>query len=165
MEFFCQPAEQRLVILGHAFGFHAQVRVIQTTAALGANQRANEFQRIAHGQPVHGFLEGGGLVQLVLFTADHQPGADMFGQHDDGFFVQQALFLRFLQVGREFAVQAFRALIVGGKQLGLYAQQVTPVGGLALVDGEIYPQIREVMAHRAIRGPHGVGRQCGDQRH
>ncbi|MCY1433995.1 hypothetical protein D9M71_500390 [compost metagenome] len=44
-----QSAEQRLVILGHAFGFHAQVRVVDTALALGANQRADELQRVAHG--------------------------------------------------------------------------------------------------------------------
>ena len=89
----------------------------------------------------------------------------MFGQDDDGFVIQQALVPGLLQVGGEFAVQAFGALIVGGKQFGLDAQQIAAVGGGALIDREIDAQVRQVMAHRAVRGPHGVGRKCGDQRH
>ncbi|MNF85795.1 hypothetical protein D3C84_682060 [compost metagenome] len=65
----------------------------------------------------------------------------MFRQHHDGFVIQQTLIPGLLQVSGELAVQAFRALVIGRKQLGLDAQQVAPVGGLALVDGEIDPQV------------------------
>jgi hypothetical protein len=64
-----------------------------------------QTQRVARRQPVHRF-------QVLAwysssFAADHQPGADMLGQHHHGFFVQQPWSCA-LQVGREFAVQAFR---------------------------------------------------------
>ena len=65
----------------------------------------------------------------------------------------------------EFAVQAFGALIVGGKQFGLDAKQIAAIGGCALIDREIDPQVRQVMTHRAVRGPHGVGRKGGNQCH
>ena len=89
----------------------------------------------------------------------------MFGQHDDGFFIQQALVLGLLQIGRQLAVQALGALIVGGKQLGLDAQQIAAISGCALVDREIDTQVRQVMTHRTVRGPHGVGRKGGNQCH
>ncbi|MGF6616100.1 hypothetical protein ABH910_002993 [Pseudomonas sp. YL-218 TE3947] len=148
-----------------AFILHPQVRIVETATALGTDQGADELQRIAHRQPVHRFLERSGLVQLIFFATDHQPGTDMFGQYDDGFFIQQALILSLLQVSRELAVQAFGALIIGGEQLGLDTQQIAAIGGGALIDRKADTQIRQVMTHRTVRGPHGVGREDGDQRH
>ncbi|MNR26539.1 hypothetical protein D3C85_1437590 [compost metagenome] len=89
----------------------------------------------------------------------------MFRQHDDGFFIQQALVPGLLQIGRELAVQALGALVVGGKQLGLDAQQVAAIGGCALIDGDVDTQVRQVVTHRTVRGPHRVGREGGNQCH
>ncbi len=89
----------------------------------------------------------------------------MFRQHHDGFVIQQALILGLLQIRREFAVQAFGALVVGGKQLGLDAQQVAAVGGRALIDRQFDAQVRQVMPRRPVRRPHGVGGQGGNKGH
>ncbi|MCY1439790.1 hypothetical protein D9M71_560410 [compost metagenome] len=139
--------------------------IVQTVAALGADQRLGELQGIAHRQPVHGLLEGAGLIQLILLAADHQPGTDVLRQHDDGLAVQQTLVPGCLQIGRELAVQTLGALIIGGKQFGLNAQQIATVRRRALVDSQVDPQIRKVMTHRPVCGPHRVGREGGEQRH
>ncbi len=106
-----------------------------------------------------------GLVQLIFLATEHQPGADMFRQDHDGLVVDQALVPGLLQVGREFAVQAFQALVVGGEQLRLDAQQVATVGRCALIDGEVDAQVRQVMRHGAVRGPDQVGGDGGNQGH
>ncbi|MNL70132.1 hypothetical protein D3C87_1950880 [compost metagenome] len=62
-------------------------------------------------------------------------------------------------------MQALGALVVGGKQLGLDAQQVAAIGGCALIDGDVDTQVRQVVTHRTVRGPHRVGREGGNQCH
>ncbi|MCY1174496.1 hypothetical protein D9M73_147020 [compost metagenome] len=165
VEFPGQSSEQRLVVSGHRLGFHAQVGIVQAVATLGADQRSGELEGIAHRQPVHGLLEGAGLIQLIFFAADHQPGTDVFRQHDDGLAVQQTLVPGCLQIGRELAVQTLGALIIGRKQFGLNAQQIATIGRRALVDSQVDPQVRKVVTHRPVRGPHRVGREGGEQRH
>ena len=66
--------------------------------------------------------------EVEQHAADHQPGADVLGQHHHGFFVEQALIAGLLQIGREFAVQACGALVIGGEQFGLDAEQIATVG-------------------------------------
>lgn len=87
----------------------------------------------------------------------------MFGQYHDGLVVDQALIAGVLQVGREFQMQAFQALIVGGKQLGLDAQQIATIGWHAFVDGQCNAQVRQVMRNGALLGPDQISGDGGNQ--
>jgi len=113
-ELFGQAAKQGLVIVGHAVGFHAQMSIVDPAFAVSAQPCIGKGQRVADGQPVHRLIEVGGLIQLVFFTAKHQPGTDMFRQYHYGFAVDQPGIAGAVQVGRQFQMDQRQALVVAG---------------------------------------------------
>ncbi|MNN77036.1 hypothetical protein D3C81_1934670 [compost metagenome] len=56
VEFPGQSSEQCLVVSSHCLGLHAQMSIVQSASAFGADQGADKLQGIAHRQPVHGFF-------------------------------------------------------------------------------------------------------------
>ena len=137
--------------------------VVEPVTALGPYQRVEELQGVADRQPVHGFIDRRGLIQLIFLASGKQPGTDVLRQHHDGFVVKQALVTGLLQVGRQLAVQMFEALIIGGEQLRLDTQQVAALAGLAVIHCQLNAQIRKIMAYGALPGPNGVTGDHGDQ--
>ncbi|MCY1178227.1 hypothetical protein D9M73_185670 [compost metagenome] len=160
-ELLGQATEQLLVIFGHTPGLHAQARIFHAVFTLGAQKRSGEFQRVAQGQPVHGFFTVVGAVQLVFLAAGPQPGAHVLGQHHNGLGVEQTAGAGLLEVRRQLAMQAGQALVVARKQLWLDAQQIAPVGGNALIQGDLDAQVGEVMADGPVRRPCAIAKQSG----
>ena len=164
-KFFGEAAKQHLIVAGHGRGFHAQVCIVHAVVAGGADPGFGKLQRVADRQPVHGVLEVSGLVQLILFSAEHQPSADMFRQHHNGLGIDQPKVPGILQVGGQLQMQAFQALVIGREQFRLDTQQVAPVGWFALVDGEGDAQVGQVMRHGALLGPDQIRGEGGNQGH
>ncbi|MNC28125.1 hypothetical protein D3C75_763220 [compost metagenome] len=77
VEFLGQATEQLLVVRSHLLGFHAQVRVGAPVVPVGTEHGQAIAQRVAQFQPLQGFAALRDLVQLVLFPACPQPGADV----------------------------------------------------------------------------------------
>ena len=112
---------------------------------------------------MHGLTALGGAVELFLLADGEQPGADMFGQHDDGTFVEHALVTGVIEVGGQLQAQAREALIVGGEQFRLDAQQVAACAGLADIERDLAAQVGQVMAAGALHDPVGVAAKTGQQ--
>ncbi len=161
-ELFRQAAEQCLIVPRHGTGLDAQVRVIHAVAAFGAEHRRNELQRIAPGQPLHRFVYGRGLIELILLVTGEQPRADVFRQHHHRLGVDQPVITRLLQIGRQLAVQSVRVLIIGGEQHRLDAQQVSALAGFAFIDSQTNAQVGQVVTRRALSGPDCVADEADD---
>jgi hypothetical protein len=91
VEFFRQAAKQRLVVLGHAFCFHAQVSIVQAVVALALIQARTNFSGLLAASQFMASFNVLAWYSSFFSPASHQPGADMLGQHHDGFVVQQSL--------------------------------------------------------------------------
>ena len=135
-----------LVVAGHLGRLHAQVCVSAAVIPCGAKHRQPIAQRVAQLQPLPGLIKVGDLVHLALFAKRPKPGADVFGQDDNGFTADQALLTCVLQVSRQLQVQALQALVVTGEQLRLDTEQVALVRGDALVQCQFDTQVGQVMA-------------------
>ncbi|MNF85930.1 hypothetical protein D3C84_683490 [compost metagenome] len=127
--------------------------------ALGAKHGQTVADRVAHLKPLPGLTALGDLVQLVLFASRPQPSADVFGQDDNGPGADQALRACLGKVGGQLAVQALQVLVITGEQLRLNPQQVAMVGGGAFAQGQLDPQVRQVMPARPLLSPEPIATQ------
>ncbi|MCY1527668.1 hypothetical protein D9M68_627400 [compost metagenome] len=86
----------------------------------------------------------------------------MLGQHHHRLVVEQAGAARLFQVGGELQLQSLAALVVTGEQLGLDAQQIAALAGLALVERDFAAQVGQVMADRTHLGPQQIAAEQGE---
>ncbi|VTM09159.1 Uncharacterised protein [Pseudomonas aeruginosa] len=163
LELVGESAEQGLVVMGHVHRLHPEQGVGETFVAARGDPAARHFQRVAGGHPVHRRAPVGGGIDLGFLAAGHQPGADVLGNTTTVRAFEQALAAGVFQVGVELQLQSLGALIVRGEQLRLHRQQVAALAGLALDHADLAAQVGQVVAHRAVFGPAGVGGEEGDQ--
>ncbi len=163
LEIMGEPAEQGLVVVGHVHRLHPEQGVGETLIAARGDPAARHLQWVARGHPVHRRGPVGSGVDLGLLAAGHQPGADMLGEHHHRALVEQALAAGIFQVGVEFQLQPFGALVVRREQFRLDRQQIAALAGLALDHADLAAQVGQVVAYRAAFGPAGVGGEEGDE--
>lgn len=163
LEIMGEPAEQGLVVVGHVHRLHPEQGVGETLIAARGDPAARHLQWVARGHPVHRRGPVGSGVDLGLLAAGHQPGADMLGEHHHRALVEQALAAGIFQVGVEFQLQPFGALVVRREQFRLDRQQIAALAGLPLDHADLAAQVGQVVAYRAAFGPAGVGGEEGDE--